>query len=279
VVDSRNKRLTWFRNAMGEGDASQSLPVLVVPEKPKAALQAVLRGSGAISSITTTDAHGKQLYTHYWHGRRGEQAQVISEISGAQSVARVKVGPLSMPFPQHFAARPFLAYSAESGVAVHIEQSIQEASGEALARLQLTWRGPGGERQTQTLTFPAVPLPSATVDSFLDAISEGLARGMSQSSGVQITPAMVRREVEKVLERPRYAPLVQAGAVAVDDDGRLWFRPHGTDEWRVVQAGSTQVGTVMLPPRARFLAARGNTLWIQTLDELDVPTLVRYRLD
>jgi hypothetical protein len=89
--------------------------------------------------------------------------------------------------------------------------------------------------------------------------------------------------------------------LSVDDEGRMWVQLFGTgvrdtsvhasdqQPWadrgwveptvfEIVEPSGRIVGRVPLPPRTYFKTARGDTLWVQTLDADDVPIVKRYRI-
>lgn len=75
-----------------------------------------------------------------------------------------------------------------------------------------------------------------------------------------------------------YPPLT--GAV-VGTDGAVWLGVRGdsgAQAWRVLDPSGKDAGQVLLPSHSRVVAADRSTIWVVTLDEDDVPSLVKYRV-
>jgi hypothetical protein len=64
-------------------------------------------------------------------------------------------------------------------------------------------------------------------------------------------------------------------------DGTLWIRMRDTETgrpYRVLDPGGEPIGSLTLPLDARIAVADRNNVWVIERDDLDVESLVRYRL-
>lgn len=75
-----------------------------------------------------------------------------------------------------------------------------------------------------------------------------------------------------------YPPLT--GAI-MGSDGVVWLGVRGdsgTTAWVRLNHDGKDGGRIVLPPKTRLVAADGRTLWAESLDDDDIPSLVKFRI-
>jgi hypothetical protein len=119
-------------------------------------------------------------------------------------------------------------------------------------------------------SFPFEPerIPASVMDS---AIAARAARADASSHA----------DVERQLRDVAPDAYAEAEHVVVGADNRIWIgmrrRAEGTP-WMVLSPDGDPVGQIVLPPRIELRAADGQHVWCVERDELDVESVVRYRL-
>ncbi len=87
--------------------------------------------------------------------------------------------------------------------------------------------------------------------------------------------------IREALFIPKYYPPVSS--LFVGRDGAIWLRRESSDtvedEWLVIGPDGVPVWTVLVPAMAQLQEAAGGTVWGVVHDELDVPYVVRYRIE
>jgi hypothetical protein len=188
----------------------------------------------------------------------------------------VKFGPRLLSFPQRLVTRPFTLFSPASGLVVLVETIHPVSSAAAsVATVRLTWSEAGKPRLIQNFSTEAVRLRAEDADSLLNGFAANLAETFGQT-GLNIPASTIRAEINKVMVRPRFLPVITE--VFMDDDGRAWLRQRNESDWFVLTRGTAAVEVVSLPYRAQPLAARGSTLWYQIADASDLPVLIHAEL-
>ena len=131
--------------------------------------------------------------------------------------------------------------------------------------------------------------PVAWTDADLDALAARASTGAGTfsaspaggSQGAQEPDPAAQRALRAAMSFPEHRlPLINAEQ---DADGRLWLgrdEPEGstTRRWVMLDADAMPIGVLELPVRSRMLWSSGDFAWIEVSDELDVPWLVRYRI-
>ncbi|TVP45848.1 MAG: hypothetical protein EA350_08120 [Gemmatimonadales bacterium] len=124
-----------------------------------------------------------------------------------------------------------------------------------------------------TIRYEPIPLPAHVRDSLLV-----LPEGMGSFYGV--SDAALASAMASGLDLPHHRPPVRSTFVAADRS--VWIELNGTSpewtEWAVLDQDLAPRGRVTLPPRMTPRYIDGSTLWMVELDELDVPWLVRLRV-
>lgn len=81
--------------------------------------------------------------------------------------------------------------------------------------------------------------------------------------------------IRKGIPTPRYWPPIRD--VHVGSDSTIWLR-RGPAEWLVLDRSASIVATIGVPVNIRLMAVQRSHVWGVTLDEDDLPALIRYRV-
>lgn len=94
------------------------------------------------------------------------------------------------------------------------------------------------------------------------------------------SPGQAQAFARDSVQLPRFLPLIDA--VVAGRDGTIWLRRQGwgapRGEYLVLDRDGRILANVAVPPRTRILQAQRDRVWAEVTDELDVPTVVRYRV-
>ena len=77
---------------------------------------------------------------------------------------------------------------------------------------------------------------------------------------------------------PFYPPVEN---ILIGADGRSWislYRRDESEEWLILDAEGNPQGRVVLPGRTRLHVANATHIWALERDDLDVESIVRYRV-
>lgn len=127
----------------------------------------------------------------------------------------------------------------------------------------------GREIFDRSFPFVPEPIPDGVIDSAI------AARPTSQD-------AAVRARVDVKLREAAPAVYAEAEQVVIGSDDRIWIGMRQTAKgtrWMVLSPTGDVVGELLLPPRVSLRAADAEHVWCIERDELDVESVVRYRLE
>jgi hypothetical protein len=99
--------------------------------------------------------------------------------------------------------------------------------------------------------------------------------------GTADPPAVVRREIQKLIPMPDQLPA--ASRLMAGEDGTIWVEhqraaPDSVD-WLILDRHGNMIGRVAAPARLRLLTASAKGVWATVTGRLDVPVLVELRVD
>jgi hypothetical protein len=117
--------------------------------------------------------------------------------------------------------------------------------------------------------FPSVPLPESVSDSVI---------GMMEDQARQFDPGLVAAIRQQIRVPPVYPPL--AGIVA-GRDSTVFVQLIDQGEVRpyhVIAGDGSLIGSVSLARNSRIAAGERERIWVIERDDLDVETVVRYRI-
>jgi hypothetical protein len=178
-------------------------------------------------------------------------------------------------FPQPFADSPLLAVAPDGTSIILVQRAA--ATRPAQATFSVRSITPSGQATfARNYVYRPLALEART---FERAVEEQVS-GMTEAGIPRPQAAALRRELRDALYRPRYLPPVTA--VVVGRDGTVWLKREDLDRemdwWHVLDARGRLIGRAWVPANITVRYADRTQLWAVELDELDVPTLVRYRV-
>jgi hypothetical protein len=126
--------------------------------------------------------------------------------------------------------------------------------------------------------FEAVPIPESVVDSIVDSRA-AFFDDPRYSSGA--TVAQAAEWGRDNLYVPEHFPSVSQ--LLWGRDNTLWLKAGAgdgdMDSWLCLSDSGDPLGRVSLPKRLRVMAIDSHFAWGMEMDELDVPYIVRYRIE
>jgi hypothetical protein len=127
--------------------------------------------------------------------------------------------------------------------------------------------------------YPPVAVPASLIDSLATART-GAGNGAGVPSHGPPLPPGYAAHLREALSSYRYFPPVYRATLGADGEVWLELTPYGADtaDWMLVDGDGRPRGIVRLPKHATVRWSAGDLVWVTELDELDVPTLVRYRI-
>lgn len=127
--------------------------------------------------------------------------------------------------------------------------------------------------------YAPVPIDPALVDSLVESHATRVA---SSDFGNPPSRKQAAEWARATLYIPAHYPPVRTARVGLD--GTIWLRTPTTDpagetaSWLMLEPDGEPIGRAELPARVQVEVARRDRVWGWTVDELDVPYIVRYRV-
>lgn len=146
--------------------------------------------------------------------------------------------------------------------------------GDTVFHRELAYRPkPFGPEQLDALAWRAVQIPRGAIP---------IVGGVPQPPRMEPDSAERFPRVRAAFdEYPEFQPPVTSHHLGNDE--RLWLRREdeagGVRRWLVLQRNGEPLGHVVLASSSRVAWSEGETLWAIEFDELEVPWLVRYRIE
>jgi hypothetical protein len=177
---------------------------------------------------------------------------------------------------QPYADGPLWSFAANERALIAVDREAPTAADQASFRVSKTGFD-GDTLFASSVGFDPRPIDAAEVDSILDAVGESLAA----SQFFSVTAARGREMAAATLYRPAFQPGVTQLRIA--KDGGIWLAgaPEGSGrtEWLALDRDGRPLGRVRLPSNVNPLVIDPPFLWGSETDELDVPYVVRYRVE
>lgn len=135
------------------------------------------------------------------------------------------------------------------------------------------------------LSFKPVAYSSADLDSIASRYAHTPGLGMPIMGGESSAPdnaGAVQAAMRAAMKFPDFHPGIQYPWL--DQNNRVWLHLDlGTgapnERWVILDTNGKPVGAVDLPPGTQILWSRKDAFWTVQRDEMDVPWLVRYRME
>jgi len=125
-----------------------------------------------------------------------------------------------------------------------------------------------------TLRYGAIPVPKHVLDSLI-------APRLSIATQMGVTKGEMESALREAIQLPEFRPPLRA--VHAGNDGTLWLQlntaPTDVAEWVLIGADGSPRGRLRLPARMQIHHSALPTVWAVELDSLDVPWLVRLRVE
>lgn len=221
------------------------------------------------------DVSGAVVDTAGWEPR--PPPRMVPPPGYEDSFRTITIGGRPFQVPSHGSTLPLWVALDDGRVVIEQPPAASREAGEIhVTRLDLSWD------TVWHRVFRYHPAPYLPEE--LDSAAARSARGANIIGGRPPPPpeelGPIARQIRAAMDWPPFRQPFTFAWLA--EDGSLWLQrgdaPGAPAGWFVVEADGTPRGSVTLPPRARLLWARGDTVWAAVPDDLDVPWLVRYRL-
>ena len=185
-------------------------------------------------------------------------------------------GPGGLFSRQPFGDGPLWSFVPRERALIMLDRTAPSSRDDATLRVsKLTFSG--DTVFSRTYRFEPVPVRSEEVDSLLD--ERGLM--MAEQGIFGVTAARGREWAALTLYQPAFKP----GAVrmVLGRDGSIWLSPGpdgtGRDDWVVLDPAGEPIGRLKLPSGLQVFVVDPPQLWASQRDELDVPYVVRFRIN
>lgn len=207
--------------------------------------------------------------------RSGEVVDTVTVPQYRSEQVLIQAGERVVMLPQAFVSDPLVAYSPDGLVVYVVERPAAESERDAAFRV--TWLSASGDT-IRTRTYPYVPVPLDR--DWLEERIRVSAAGLARMTGLSEREAE-RTLFDKLYLPAHYPPVTQAVAGA---DGTLWLRREDRPnvdrrEWLVLDAEGEPLGALELPSSMRLWHVTAREVWASVPDELDVPFVVRMRVE
>jgi hypothetical protein len=205
-----------------------------------------------------------------------ETGEITGEIARLRRIEAVRAGSnttLRLPIPYH----ELVAFAPDGSWVAVVDRA---ASGlPEVGELPIHAIDANGDTLwSRTFTYQPVAIPQPLIDSILDARIE--AR-FALAARTGETRDQSRAFIEERVTFPGHRPPITSALIG--QDGRLWlewYAPEGSvGEWWVLDREGRPVGRIAPPRKMAAVAADEDALWAVETDALDVPFVVRYRID
>lgn len=178
---------------------------------------------------------------------------------------------------QPFSDAEFAEYSDHEPVVIRVSRPAATAAG--VATFTVTKLGFDGDTvYSRTFDYEPVPLDPAIIDSLVREIGEAVS---NLPFGSAPTQARAEQLARAAIYQPAFHPPVSS--VTLGRDGTVWLQREQARSdsiaWSVLDPNGAPIGTVMLPAGLRLMEAERGTVWGMEQDALDVPYIVRYRVE
>lgn len=237
----------------GDGVFQSFRRILVVPVR-------------VVSAFERADAH----LVFQVVDRAGRVQDTILNIPNTPRILRYVRGGGLMVGLQPLDDQPLYDIQRDASAVVVIERAVRpEAPHEVvLRRVQLD----GRVTLLRRMSYEPAVVPSIMVDSQVAQLIR---------SGPPVSGGNLEERIRRGLFVPSHLPSVTAVIAATD--GVIWLRREETTtdlvRWTRLDRNGRLTGELMLRPRARVVSASNDHLWVIEPSEVDLPEIVRYRVE
>lgn len=181
---------------------------------------------------------------------------------------------------QPFGAAPLVTISEERPEIIIVERPI--ATNAERGEFRVTKLGLDGDTVfSEAFAYVPRPIPPELPDSLARAFSACPPSLPPRMAAGCPAPGRALELAREGLFAPAYFPPVSA--MLPGRDGTIWLEREeaegGESRWWILDERGRAVGSVALPAKVRVMAVERDRAWGMVTDELDVPYIVRYRVD
>jgi hypothetical protein len=279
VVDDLNSRISFFSSMDGSfiGDERTSgLGVLVRGRTAAGSLLAVPREaamSRAISSGTVGEVP-LMLYV-------GSQVDTVTQIPVANSVWEIsdpqQPGGIRTYRDQPFSDEDLVRWNPQGTEVVRVVRRGSAGVAPHVFRVIRT-NVTGDTLFVGDFPYDPIPIDPSAVDLLVEQVAQEMARVPLPGVPTADRAATLARST---LFSPAFHPPVSDAVLG--KDGTVWLRREesgqSTVQWNVLSGAGELLATTQTPMALRAMAVDACRVWGVETDELDVPYIVRYRLE
>jgi hypothetical protein len=275
TTDFQQRRITLFR-------ADGSLITTIVADASQGSLRTdsvVFRPSPVVLLADGTALGSASYASHlvangqitrapvYRLTRTARVLETVAWLPVGSGQGAVQSGSSALFFIQPVSDAPMAEFAAKAGRLYMVERAARAGSN--------TFRVTAIAARGDTLwdrSFPYRPLPlgPGVADSILNVAARRFSGGRGGFTSDQIRKAVFIPDHQVTVTR-----------VIVATDGSLWLRREEFGDpiaWTVIDPQGRIAATLSLPRNVRPMTVVGDNVWGVELDDVDVPTLVRWRV-
>jgi hypothetical protein len=278
VPDFRLQRLTFF-TADGQLIGTERLVSppsanrWFFPTVPTALLP---DGSAVVrpSSMARSQFEGRSRVPLLRLGRSGTVLDTLAWLDVSHSALALQHGDGAFFTGQPLADDPLWQVAPDGSSMVFIDRLAAERRNDA--RFVVTKiTGTGDTVYSRPHEYDPIAVPRGFIDSVVESVSERASRRTFPS------PRAAARAIREALYMPDFLPPVTG--VVIGRDGTVWLkRESATGDsiaWNVLDESGNMVAILTLPKGLRVQEAQRDLVWAVERDELDVPYVVRFRVE
>ena len=232
-------------------------------------------------SLVRPGAPGSSRLTVWWRWRaeEGSGAGVVDTLIATEvrdDLLQISVGSMS-PRPQPFIEREPVAFGGAESYALAAHASREDDDGLIVVeRLHFN----GAADTAVAVRYRPRPITSEDVDRVVDELGRMLSRRPGALVPASRPRPEIARELRRAIRTPEYHPpltdLVQGTG------GSIWIGRESSASrrnWLIAQEGVGAVARITLADYQRPLSASDGYVWLLEPGALDLPRIVKYRLD
>lgn len=206
---------------------------------------------------------------------RGEPIALLARREDRNEFGVVTEGTSRTYFPQPFTDSPLTAVSPDGSAVVMVRRNAASRPDSTVFSVQRLHHS-GRVTLARNYRYRPQPLTREMVERAVDDQVGGLGETRIRTPEASV----LRRQIRQNLYRPRFLPPVTQ--LVLGRDGTMWLRREDLGRemawWHVLDAGGRIIARAWVPAGVRVAYADRTQIWAVELDELDVPTLVKYRI-
>ncbi|HEX7241808.1 MAG TPA: 6-bladed beta-propeller [Longimicrobiaceae bacterium] len=206
---------------------------------------------------------------------RGEPIGVLARVERRNEFVQLRSGNSRTYFAQPFADSPMWAVAPDGSALVVVTRDAATSGGQARFTVRKVHFS-GRTAFARAYRYVPKPLPSAAVERVVDEHVGGLSNARFRTP----PEGAARRSIRRALYLPKH--LTPVTGLVLGRDGTIWLRREEdgrpTVGWIVLDPAGNVVARLSLPAKLDVRYADRTQLWGVELDEMDVPTLARFRV-